>query len=494
MAEPTQESPIRTKQRFDDWWHFSATAGGVAVSAFRLDEWSMAIDTVIKEQNQLFANMAHEHINNGIPTMAGFLAESWHSGTYNIDSQAKGLGFTAEVPRSTEKSSPDMRIRNTEGEVVSEYQSKYYKTPEATTSELSQSGYQVYKKIAPDNQIDDIKRDASARAAKESAKEGLNRQEKAACYEHTANNVDGQVRDGGAESQPLSKDGAHDLARKAKQGDASPYSYAAQVNGWVRIKEIGAAAGQAAVLNATLHALPDLVISLRRLYSDDKYQFIDAAGETVVWVKEKGIKVGADTFVKSALAGLLKDAAMAGKLGEAAQTLPGAYFAGAAVTAVETAYAFLRCARGECSIEKATADSLKVGLRTTASTAGSAVFQVMIPIPVLGSMLGSFLAGFVVDQGIERIESDSIYVYMVAMDRAFGQERDLIRQLFGGVAVTMESLKRYEELLEGNMALLHSTDRMVKGGDTRNGIAAIAAYEAEKWISELKTEKFKPEV
>lgn len=470
----------------NEWWRASSTAGSVTAASVEIDEWASIVFDVISNQNRLFGEMAASHLNNDVPQLAGFLAEAWHAGTYSIDAAAKGTGWSANLAKSTQFNSPDIQIHDGASTLQAEYQSKYYKDADKTSAALSDgrhNGYKDFKKLAPSDQIDDIRKGSHQHAASDAAKGAPARQAQSENYQHTAETVDGQIREGAAQSKPLSHKDAQQLAKEAKRGQVEPFSYAEHVESWTRLKEIGKAAGQAAALNLMLHALPDIVSGLQRLFTDEEYEFQDATGEVIVWIKAKGLKVGVDTFLKSAVAGLLRDAALAGKLGEAAVKVPGAYYAAAAVAGIEAAYAVIRCAQGKCTVEKATADSLKVGLRTAASTTGAIVGQ-MVPIPILGGLIGSFIAGAVVDAGIGRVENDTIYAYMQAMDETFDDQRSLMRDMFCGIAVSVDTVRTYDRMIEQYCMLIEAGERRMANADCRIQTSQVAVNELQAWIAE----------
>lgn len=102
--------------------NIAGTTGAVVANAW--------IDTIEEKINIMFNEMITASDNNrGIEQDKGFIAEIYHTHTYNINAHIHHSTNLAERPDSHASASPDIKIINKENEVVKEYSLKYYKTP-----------------------------------------------------------------------------------------------------------------------------------------------------------------------------------------------------------------------------------------------------------------------------------------------------------------------------------------------------------------------------
>ncbi|CRF31563.1 hypothetical protein BRSU_0228 [Brachyspira suanatina] len=146
----------------------------------------------------------------------GNVSETHHKETFNIDSAAQGRENKTHAEK-TKYGDPTTDIRVTDGDNTKDYQLKYEKDPKSNVDSLSNPKYSGGDKVAPSDQVDDIKRIASNKTNTENKD-----------YAHTSENTYDRIssEDGKVNSDPLTRDEAIELTEKARKGEKIEYKYA----------------------------------------------------------------------------------------------------------------------------------------------------------------------------------------------------------------------------------------------------------------------------
>ncbi len=136
-ASSIGEGVSKAKERVSDWyrsidlskfksgWDTAAAFLGTAYASALSSEYVTNVGNAINSLKQSI-NAAEGSIR-GIAQEAGFVAEKWIAGTFNIDAAARESSHYATVPNSNELGSPD--VVTDYGELVS---SKYYSSPKGS--------------------------------------------------------------------------------------------------------------------------------------------------------------------------------------------------------------------------------------------------------------------------------------------------------------------------------------------------------------------------
>lgn len=165
-------------------------------------------DTITRKDGQLKETNASSE--------GGVVAETFHEETFNIDSTAQGRQNKTYAEK-TKYGDPTTDIRVTDGDNTKDYQLKYGKDPKSNVDSLSNPKYSGGDKVAPSDQVDDIKRIASNKTNTENKD-----------YAHTSENTYDRIssEDGKVNSDPLTRDEAIELTEKARKGEKIEYKYA----------------------------------------------------------------------------------------------------------------------------------------------------------------------------------------------------------------------------------------------------------------------------
>ena len=155
---------------------------------------------------------------NQNPNLDGLVAEQHHVDTFNIDATTKGSPYRARVVGSQELNSVDIEIVDGNGNVVCKYQSKYGADSNATNTQLNRGDYNDQQALVPEGQGADVVNSTEV------------------------------IEADGVSSQPLSKEKAKELQKKAQQdAEARQYDW----NDTNRI-DIAKQIGKQAVLGACI--------------------------------------------------------------------------------------------------------------------------------------------------------------------------------------------------------------------------------------------------
>lgn len=231
-------------------------------------------DTILRQDGLVSQN----------PNLDGFIAESHHSNTFNVDAATKELNLRAEdlKPDVYGKNSVDIVIKkcsNGAEEIVRKYQAKFGKDSQATESyfrdETGEYKYHFQKKLVSKDQVEDI-----------------------------SNAVD-KIEYEGAESKAISKAEAKEMQEKVQNGetDALDLTFEKDVNTHDVLKRVG----YKAVKNTIYSGAIAVGLHLgKKLLSGEEIK-----GEEVV---ETAITTGVTSGVSTAIHGALTTAAEKGIL------------------------------------------------------------------------------------------------------------------------------------------------------------------------------------
>lgn len=392
----------------------------------------------IKEQIDKLTEAINGYQGNANPQLKGYVAEAWHTYTFNIDAAAKQSGQRAAQVQSNGLGSVDISVGD------DQYSLKYYQTggksalaqahsleyayqryihklgegSEIPTREdyLKMNGidpntnmqlgmYEGQARLIPSDQIQDAIKTLNERIQKEL--NNLNNPNRAETAQRLI-----EVRDkltthisgpNGEQSLELTEKESRILASQAKEGKFDPARYditlAKKADMMLVCSNAMKAGLNAAWISALLKMVPQLVTVIRKLIQEGYFDFDD-----LVDAGKSGLSGAKSGFINGFLCAAITSASQLGYMGNAMQSaVNSASFAPCLGVAVVLLYQAMsdgiKCAKGELSgaqyaynIER----SLYVGV---GGLAGGLALQSLIPIPVVsyavGSMIGSLLGGFV---------------------------------------------------------------------------------------------------
>lgn len=363
---------------------------GASAAAAHAAAWREGLDAATRVAQEAVDALVASRANLGTAQLQGFFAEEWHAHTLSIDAFKKGIhDFVVTVPASTGRGSPDIIIDHADGQRIIA-QLKYYKTPLDTAKQLWDAGYSDTQfKIVPADQAADV----VARSAEKSLVDAREHVREAA--RHSVDRVTDRVSTAGAESRPLTRHDSEELTRAAQRGD-DVMSQLGMLSAEEVAERVAIGGATAAGIGAALTFAPFALRALGAWYEGDRERAKDLLSDSVSPTAKSAAWAG----VQGAMATALIESARGGALGPAlAELSPGAVGAIAVVVvqSLRDGHALYtgKISAAEFALRCTTTSAVAAG-----SVAGAALGQALIPIPVLGSLIGSVLGGLVARGGI----------------------------------------------------------------------------------------------
>ena len=238
---------------FQQGWQYFFEASSAGVSANTGQNYCMNVEAAIDTFSEEMYEMVRQHGNLGVGQCKGFVAESWHANTFNIDAALHNSSHRAFVDKSTELGSVDVstnfgrdfsmkyigsakksadaqaknyydnyyeylkRPRNGEPMSFDDYLQKYGldNNPEV----LLKSVYSGQYRVIPKDQLEEAMKHIETLMKIEQGKDGMNRSLVYANYLETLRKLTDKVTDGeGVQSIPLDKESAEVIVELCREG------------------------------------------------------------------------------------------------------------------------------------------------------------------------------------------------------------------------------------------------------------------------------------
>ena len=314
---------MQDKDALKQGWAFASKILGVDVSAHSGNDYVTRVDEAIEQLTKDLVQLENQNKNAPVSSLAGNVAESWHADTFNIDAVASGSKSRARVlteERGT-KWSVDIELKNSNGDVTN-YGSKYNKTAIDTIDNQSllnvdtrEPGYKGQKRLVPHNQIEDGKKYADNKIGIEETK---GRQDVAEAYRDTRDNLVDRISDGKAESKPLDKSEAEQIARDLKEDKFNPEKYGVSAKNAIYfkyvIKQATKAGLTAAAISAIIQTAPEIFKAIDYLIKNKELDV-----ERIKKIGTKAISATAEGFLIGSIACTLQIYCANGSFGSAIQ-------------------------------------------------------------------------------------------------------------------------------------------------------------------------------
>lgn len=278
------------------------------------------LDEAIKDANKLLHDTITTksgHINQNF-NLDGFLAETHHSNTFNLQAKLIGSEYRAEVlvpkPGQTyAKNSVDIVIKDKSVKIIERYQSKYGKTAEDTIRMINYGNYNNQRLLVPAEQVEEVQKAFPNKT------------------------VSSTIGSGDVKSTPLSKSDAKGIQKEAQSGNWNDLNWNEYKTKDLAIG-IGKQAGYAAIQGAAIGAGIDVAT---KVWNGEEIK-----GEEVV---EQALISGADFGIKAA-AGALKVGVEKGIVKVIPKGTPAGIIANIAYVGIENAKIACKVATGELTI------------------------------------------------------------------------------------------------------------------------------------------------
>jgi hypothetical protein len=406
------ESAVKSGRSKESWFASRMKEATSQMGAQEASKYYQGLDDALISVNErLRETITTQSGNvNQVGTLDGYIAEQHHAQTFNLNAQARGSEYRAEVLGRPEngvygKNSVDIVIKDGVGKTVRRYQSKYCKDTEATSKAFAEGDYRGQRKLVPSDQGAEIK-NASTKI---------------------------EAPDGTA-SNPLSKGDAKDLQREAQGGkwnDKNWNEYAA------KDLAVGVAkqTGQAALMGAA--------IGVGFNIAEKVWKGEDIDGEEIV---ETALKTGADFGVKAAAAGALKVGAERGIISCIPKGTPAGIIANVVFVAVENVKIVGKMIDGELTPEEGLEKMEETTVSTVAGIAagakgaavGAAIGSVFGPPgAAVGALVGGtvgYMAGSKIGETVVKVAQKVRKCARVVVPTVIEKAGELVDGLISGVS------------------------------------------------------------
>lgn len=384
------------------------------------------IDKLVKDLNSF------EGFKTASKILKGDVAEFWHAGTFNINSALKDSSHRAFVDRSHAPASTDISTN-----FEDEYGLKYYSDGQASAKAQSVSvlNVPIYK-----GQIRIIPRDQLEEATKYLERiirtEAVRRPEQVPRYQETLDMLTDRLSDSkGAESIPLSKKEASELATLAKQGvvDADKLGLTAEemIKYNYVIQQAFKAGLTAATISIVLKAAPEIFKSIDYLLKNGKIN-----AEQFKKIGFAAVSGGAEGFIRGSISSALTASCKAGLLGGALKSANPTIIAAVTVITMNVIRNAFQVALGKKTRRQLSEEFIRDMYISACSLIGGGVSQALIEIPILGYMLGSFIGSifgsFTYNLGSKAVLSfcvDSGFTMFGLVEQDYTLPKEIIEQI-----------------------------------------------------------------
>lgn len=417
---------MNTKDSFSEAYRRFTESSGSLVGVIDANQYA----TDVQDAIDLAVEQIEKAANSNLDThfAKGFVAENWHSSTHNIDAIAKGMKARTAVDGSTEFGSSDVS-----GNWGEQFGLKYYKNGAESAKAQSKSYFERYSEsrskhpdqsfmeflekrgIDPDEvlkhesiyqgQTRIIPRDQLKEAIdflrKQIQKETDSRPFLNPKLQDTLDNLSDRVRSQeGSESIPLSEEESRILTREARRYGIDRNLHGLTAENFVKweyiLRESGEAAIHAALISAVLKASPYIWKSLNELIEHG-----EISSENLESIATNALSGAAKGALRGGLAAAITASCKTGLLGDSLKSVDPSIVATATILAMRTAQNAIKLSRGSITEGEFAEALLRDSFVLSFGVAGASVFQGLIPVPILGALIGNFigsiLAGFIYD-------------------------------------------------------------------------------------------------
>ena len=309
------------KSPTEEGWLFArrllSSSTGASIGESYVDEVNKAIEETINSITQTKSAQAD-------PVLAGFVAEKWHAGTFNIRAVASGstnVAIAGEAGTDTDLgrnnyASVDVRIQTKEGKVINDYSSKYMANAKESAKEQARPSkdgdgtkYHDQNRLVPSDQVEDVREIASRRASNENTPENWREG-----YQEVADNTVDTVSDGDIESRELTKADAEKIAREVKNDEFDPDEYDLNAKEEIKadfiFKNAVQAGLSAAAISAIMKAAPEIYKAIDYLIKNHAIDY-----QALKKIGGDAIKGSGEGFLRGFLACTIQILCDSGKLG-----------------------------------------------------------------------------------------------------------------------------------------------------------------------------------
>jgi hypothetical protein len=403
---------------FESGYNYFQKSAGAILGSFDGSDYITKIDDEISKLEQDINKFYGYKTSSQV--LKGDMAEYWHADTFNIKAVLNGSRHRATVDRSHGFGSVDVSTN-----FGDKYGLKYYSSAAESAKQQSKSVFERFKeyqsrggkdtleKYLKDRNYDsdavindpvyqgqirvipsDQLKDATEWLERKIATESLKRPEQVKRYKETLDLLRDKISDNKNKSIPLSNEESEKLAQLAKEAKFKAEDFGIEVsellNAELVLKQSLKAGTNAAVISLALKVAPEIFSAIDSLIKngeidEDQFKQIGFAA----------ISGGAEGFIRGSVASALTTCCKGGLLGEGLKEIEPSVISAVTVIAMNTIIGAYQVVQGKKSRTELSNEIVRDIFLTTSSMTAGAIGQAVVPIPVLGYMLGSFVGSVV---------------------------------------------------------------------------------------------------
>lgn len=348
----------------ESWFTREVLRGTSAYTTMEQTRYLGELDRAVLGANEaLHLTITNQNgVINANPNLDGFIAEQYHAQTFNMNAEATGSIYRAEVlvPEGTSygKNSVDIVIRDTRtNQIVRKYQSKYCKDAQSTDQAFRDGDYRGQRKLVPEGQADEVSGKATDRI---------------------------EAPDG-TTSNSLSKARAKQMQEEAQSGKWNDLNWNEYQMKDI-LKGVAVNVGNAALLGAAIGAGTAVV---RKLIDHEEIKLSDVAKDALKGAGDMGGKV--------AIASALKVAAEKEIIKAIPKGTPVSTIASVVYVGVENAKVLYKVGKGELTLREGAHQMELVTVSSVAGLAASGIAGAKLgaAIGTVCGPVGAAIGGFV---------------------------------------------------------------------------------------------------
>lgn len=425
-----------TKTKFIEGYNYFMEHGKAYAGTYVASMSNLPYLDNVEAQIQNLTNAINSYKGNGNPNLHGYMAEVWHTHTFNIDVAAKRTTGNARVLTENvhDLGSTDIRISS-----GMDFSLKYYKDGSKSAyaqavsledryreyisgknnpptreeyllshgldpnTDMSLPLYAGQARLIPSDQIEDAIKALKERIAHDASIP--ERQEWVFRYQDTLNKLTDHIESPeGAQSMPLTREEAKTLQTLGKEGNFDPKRFditlAEKADKWFLCQNVLMSGLNTAWMSALLKAMPAFIETIKAMVKDG---YITAGDVAQIGADMRDGAV--DGFLKGVFSAAITTSAELGHLGTTLQSAShsaDSFAPGVAAVVVLFMQALndsVHLAKGDITKQEFAFNLEKNTYVTVGALTMGLTLQAIVNIPVvsymLGNMVGSVLGGLV---------------------------------------------------------------------------------------------------
>ncbi len=415
---------------FQQGWQYFSKAVEAELATDTGQNYCASVESAIDTFTEEMYEMVQQHGNLGTGQCKGFVAESWHASTFNIDAALHGSSHRAFVDKSIDLGSVDVSTnfgrdfsmkyigsakKSADAQAKNYYDNyyEYLKKPrksepmsfeeylqkygiENNPEKLLKSVYSGQYRVIPRGQLEEAMKHLETLMKMEEGKDGANRALVYANYLETLKKLTDRVSDGeGVESIPLDKESAEVIVKLCREGEFKAEDFGIDITSLITtdyiLQQALKAGYTAAVMSLVMEVAPKVCEAIIYLIKNGELDSIQL--KELGFAAVKGTALG---FVRGYVSCALTVACQSGKLGEQFVGIQGNVIAAITVLVMDTVKNAWLVASGKMTGREMSVKTEDAAIVTIGALVGGSIGTALLPqLAVLGYMVGSFVGSVI---------------------------------------------------------------------------------------------------